>query len=83
MASESHQHSKEPSNPNASESPFKVTMQYDPQGEWTLHRLESATSFGCGQCNKQKKAKLVATRHGQWDDLCCNGCYGLLLSKGK
>lgn len=60
---------------------FKVVKKYSPQGEWTLNRLESATGFTCGQCNKEKKAKLVATRHGNWNDVSCNGCYGLRLSK--
>ncbi|KAF1973485.1 hypothetical protein BU23DRAFT_464727, partial [Bimuria novae-zelandiae CBS 107.79] len=49
----------------------------------TLHRLASPYDFLCLQCNRRKKAKLVAIRHNQWDNLCCNACYGLMLSKGE
>ena len=62
-------------------SSFSVVKDYEPKGEMTLHRLSSATSFTCGRCNKEKKAKLIATYRGRWDDLRCNGCYGQLLSK--
>ena len=65
----------------ASPSNFDVVNDYEPQGEMTLHRLSSATTFTCGHCNEEKKAKLIATYHGRWDDLRCNGCYGQLLSK--
>jgi hypothetical protein len=67
-------------NTDATASPFEVVKDYDPRGEWTLHRLASATNFTCGRCTRDKKAKLVATRNNQWDDICCNGCYGKLLS---
>lgn len=60
--------------------PSQVEKDYKPQGDWTLHRLVSATSFLCGQCNKEKKAKLVATKHDTWNELCCNACYGQRLS---
>jgi hypothetical protein len=62
-------------------SKFVVVKSYEPQGELKLHRLSSATPFTCGRCNKEKKAKLVATYSNQWDDLRCNGCYGKLLSE--
>jgi hypothetical protein len=65
----------------ASTTPSTVTKQYKPHGEWTLHRLETATDFSCSQCKKQKKTKLMATKTGSWDDLCCNGCYGKMISK--
>ncbi|OAL42703.1 hypothetical protein IQ07DRAFT_650754 [Pyrenochaeta sp. DS3sAY3a] len=61
----------------------EVLKRYPPRGQWTLHRLASAVEFLCLQCYKQKKAKLIATRHKQWDDLCCNACYGQILSKIK
>jgi hypothetical protein len=57
-----------------------VVKTYDTRGGWTLHRLTSATEFLCIRCNKQKKAKLVATQNSEWDSLCCNGCYGQHLS---
>ena len=57
-------------------SKFDVIKDYKPQGELTLHRLSSSTSFTCGHCSKEKKAKLVATYRGRWDDLRYNGCYG-------
>ncbi|KAF1842605.1 uncharacterized protein K460DRAFT_189211 [Cucurbitaria berberidis CBS 394.84] len=72
-----------PGEQNESSPTFEVAKHYAPQGEWTLHRLVTCTGFLCHRCNKQKKAKLVATRHNQWDEVCCNGCYGELLSKGK
>ncbi|KAF2181198.1 hypothetical protein K469DRAFT_713694 [Zopfia rhizophila CBS 207.26] len=87
MASESYQDTdvtviiQKPSVQNAVPSQFKVVKQYEPRGEWTLHRLDSSTSFMCGRCSKQKTAKLVAIRHNRWDDICCNACYGQLLSK--
>ncbi|KAF2815692.1 uncharacterized protein BDZ99DRAFT_344073, partial [Mytilinidion resinicola] len=60
---------QESSGQNPPKPPFEVVKQYDPRGEWTLHRLVPSTSFVCRQCNRQKKAKLVATRHSRWDDL--------------
>ncbi|KAF9733744.1 hypothetical protein PMIN01_08087 [Paraphaeosphaeria minitans] len=57
--------------------PCEVVKQYKSQGQWTLHRLASSSDIFCVQCNKRKKSKLVAIRHNQWDDLCCNACYGL------
>ena len=52
--------------------PFAVEIHYEPRGEWTLHRLLSATEFLCGYCNKEKKAKLVATRQGAWNSFVCS-----------
>jgi hypothetical protein len=72
----------EPIDQNPS-SQFEVVKQYNPRGEWTLHRLASSTSFMCGRCNREKKAKLVATRNNRWDDICCNACYGHLLSRER
>lgn len=54
----------------------EVVKEYPSKGEWTLNRLQAATPFICGQCQKEKKAKLVAIRNGLWDELSCNGCYG-------
>jgi hypothetical protein len=51
----------------------QVVQTYDIRGGWTLHRLASATGFLCSRCNKQKKAKLVATQDSVWDSLCCYG----------
>ncbi|EPE28694.1 hypothetical protein GLAREA_09815 [Glarea lozoyensis ATCC 20868] len=61
---------------------FTVVKTYDPKGDLTLHRLSTATAFTCGRCNKEKKAKLVATNWKRWNDLRCNGCYGKVLSEG-
>lgn len=60
--------------------PFKVEKIYEPRGDWMLHRLVSATLFLCSQCNKEKKAKLVAKKHNAWNQICCNACYGKVLS---
>jgi hypothetical protein len=62
---------------------FAVAQVFDPKGELTLHRLSSLTPFTCGRCKKEKKAKLVATYHNQWDDPRCNACYGKLLSEDQ
>lgn len=68
--------SKDPSTP-----PCAVTKQFEPRGEWTLHRLEAAQQFTCTRCTTAKKAKLVATKDSRWNDMCCNACYGNMLSK--
>jgi hypothetical protein len=60
---------------------FVVVSVYESKREMTLHRLSSATTFLCGRCNREKKAKLVATYRKKWSDLRCNGCYGKLLSE--
>jgi hypothetical protein len=62
-------------------SQFQVVKQYPTRGDWTLHQLVRmrATSFMCSQCSRQKTAKLIAIRHN--NDLCCNACYGQLLSR--
>ncbi|PVH90471.1 hypothetical protein DM02DRAFT_474776, partial [Periconia macrospinosa] len=52
---------------------FDIVKYYEPHGALTLHRLSSSTTFTCKRCNKEKKAKLVATYHSRWDDLRCNG----------
>ena len=68
--------SKDPSTP-----PCAVTKQFESCGEWTLHRLEAAQQFTCTRCTTAKKAKLIAIKDGRWDDMCCNACYGNMLSK--
>ncbi|EHK98543.1 hypothetical protein M7I_5629 [Glarea lozoyensis 74030] len=52
---------------------FTVVKTYDPKGDLTLHRLSTATAFTCGRCNKEKKAKLVATNWKRWNDLLTTG----------
>lgn len=69
------------SDQNTTPKPFEVVKRYDPRCGWTLNRLASSTGFLCHRCKKQKKAKLIAVQHNRWDKLCCNACYGLLLSK--
>lgn len=59
---------------------FVVIESYDKRGVWSLHRLVSATGFMCIRCQKEKKARLVARLDDSWDVLCCNACYGRLLS---
>lgn len=88
MASESSNRPSEPAlSPEESDqtqappSNFNVVKDYEPKADMTLHRLSSATAFTYGRCNKEKKAKLIATYQGRWDDLRCNGCYGQLQSK--
>ena len=56
---------------NAATPPAEVVKSYIPQGDLTLYRLVAAASFTCNLCNKQKRSKLIATRHDQWNDLRC------------
>ncbi|KAF2016872.1 hypothetical protein BU24DRAFT_419922 [Aaosphaeria arxii CBS 175.79] len=72
----------QPSDPSSP--PCPVVKKFAPRSGYTLHRLTSATPFVCSRCNNAKKAKLVAlaAHEGRWDQLCCNACYGELLSKG-
>lgn len=58
-----------------------IIKTYPKQGALQQYRLIRATDFHCCECNKSKKAKLIAVRHGNWNETVCNGCYGLLLSK--
>ncbi|KAH8153168.1 uncharacterized protein LAJ45_02755 [Morchella importuna] len=60
---------------------FEVVKVYPSRGPMTQYRLASATTFTCSRCQRQKTAKLVATRNGQWDALLCNGCYGFIISR--
>jgi hypothetical protein len=73
--------SSEPHGQDAAPAPFEVVKVYPSRGPLTQYRLASATSFTCSCCQRQKKAKLIATRDSQWDALLCNGCYGFVLSK--
>jgi hypothetical protein len=83
MATESHQDTESGVTSIVATPPSAVVKHYKLQGQWILHRLAWSSYFLCLQCNRRKKVKLVAIRHNQWDDLCCNACYGLMLSKAK
>ncbi|OIW31628.1 hypothetical protein CONLIGDRAFT_641417 [Coniochaeta ligniaria NRRL 30616] len=61
-------------------SPFQIVKTFPPRGELQQYRLTATTEFSCCHCQQQKKSKLVAIKEGKWDQLLCNGCYGLLLS---
>ncbi|KAI5850575.1 hypothetical protein DFP73DRAFT_539927 [Morchella snyderi] len=73
--------SSESHDQDAASAPFEVVQVYPSRGPLTQYRLASAKRFKCSRCQKQKTAKLVATRNGQWDALLCNGCYGFILSR--
>ncbi|KAI0599947.1 hypothetical protein F4775DRAFT_548995 [Biscogniauxia sp. FL1348] len=64
-------------------SQFKVVKTYPPRGLWQQYRLDAATQFSCDRCQKDKKAKLIAVKEGNWDSPRCNGCYGMMLSMGE
>jgi hypothetical protein len=66
---------------HAPPSRFVVAKDYKPHGDMTLYRLSSSTPFICSHCNKEKRAKLVATYQDNWEDLRCNACYGEILSE--
>jgi hypothetical protein len=61
----------------------KVVKTYAPRGSFQQFRLSEATAFDCTCCKKSKKAKLVAIKDGDWNQLTCNGCYGQVLSEEK
>lgn len=60
-----------------------VIKTYPAKGSLQQFRLSGATEFKCSCCGKDKKAKLVVVRDGDWDEPICNGCYGQMLSEGK
>lgn len=62
-------------------SELEVLKEYPSRGSLQQFRLTKATKFTCNRCNKEKTAKLVTTKNGDWEKLMCNGCYGFLLSK--
>lgn len=58
-----------------------VIKEYPRRGHLQQFRLSKVATFTCDRCTQEKTAKLVAIKHGDWNTLVCNGCYGLLLSK--
>ncbi|KAK0707268.1 hypothetical protein B0H67DRAFT_307113 [Lasiosphaeris hirsuta] len=67
-------------NQNNKPSQFDVIKEFPPRGALQQFRLDKVTTFSCNRCGKQKTAKLVATKYGDWSSLVCNSCYGWLLS---
>lgn len=61
--------------------PEKIIKEFPKEGDLQLFRLEKLHEFLCVRCQDTKKSKLVAVRSGDWSQLLCNGCYGLLNSK--
>ncbi|KAI4869836.1 hypothetical protein F4820DRAFT_405219 [Hypoxylon rubiginosum] len=59
---------------------FNIVKAYPPRGILQQCRLAAVKQFSCCRCRKSKTSKLVAIKEGRWDQLWCNGCYGLLLS---
>ena len=54
------------------------------RGSFIYQRHDTAETFFCARCNRQKTAKIRVTWNtpeGETKTI-CNGCYGLLLSKG-
>ncbi|KAK5657561.1 hypothetical protein OQA88_3134 [Cercophora sp. LCS_1] len=62
---------------------FDVVKEYPQRGHLQQFRLAKVTTFMCDRCSKQKTAKLVAVKHGDWNVLVCNGCYGWLLANNR
>ena len=50
--------------------------------KFIFKRTEIAKDFTCSRCNREKKSKNTATSE-DGKKVLCNGCYGLLLSKGE
>jgi NAD-dependent SIR2 family protein deacetylase len=59
-----------------------VVKHFPPQAGLQLVRHDDLQVFTCSRCSGEKKSKLVAHRVAQPEKPLCNGCYGLLLSKG-
>lgn len=52
---------------------------YEPIGSMQLFRLTNVIkAFTCARCQRQKGGTLVAIKDGDWSDLYCNACHGLL-----
>jgi hypothetical protein len=53
------------------------------RGSFIYQRHDTAETFTCGRCNREKKAKIRVTWNTPEGEklTICNGCYGLLLSK--
>lgn len=67
-------------NEHSKPSKLDTVTDYPPRGDFQQFRLNKVATFTCQRCAKQKTAKLVAIKHGDWDPFWCNGCYGWLLS---
>jgi hypothetical protein len=61
-------------------SQFNVIKTFPPRGEWQQYRLAACAKFSCNRCQKPKTSKHVTIKEGNWGQLWCNGCYGLLVS---
>jgi hypothetical protein len=61
--------------------PEMIVKEFPKHGDLQIFRLEKHHTFLCHRCGMKKKSKLVAVQAGNWSNLLCNGCYGLLLSK--
>jgi hypothetical protein len=59
----------------------RVVQEFPREGDLQLFRMEKPHEFQCVRCQAVKKSKLVAVQGGDWSNLVCNGCYGLLQSK--
>jgi len=68
------------SNQDSKPAHLDVVNEYPQRGDLQQFRLSKVTTFTCDRCGKQKTAKLVAIKHGDWNALVCNGCYGWLLA---
>ena len=61
----------------------EIVKTYPAKGSLQQFRMSELNAFDCCQCGKSKRSKLVTVRHGDEDELLCNGCYGQLLSEGE
>jgi hypothetical protein len=61
---------------------LEVLKEYPARGALQQFRLTKVTKFTYSRYNKDKTAKLVVTKDGNWESLMCNGCYGFMLSQG-
>ncbi|MDA0931588.1 MAG: hypothetical protein O3C32_09485, partial [Bacteroidetes bacterium] len=61
--------------------PEKIIKEYPARGPLTQFRFEKLIHFTCSRCNQAKTSKMLAISDQNWDNILCNGCYGLMLSK--
>jgi hypothetical protein len=53
---------------------LEVLKEYPARGALQQFRLTKGTKCTCSRCNKDKTAKLVVIKDGNWESLMCNGC---------
>ena len=59
--------------------PAAVARSLKPVGQLRLHHLVKRARFRCVHCQRDNTDSVVATMNGNWAQMVCGGCYGLLV----